>query len=48
MVKKKATDEQYVKKETMLVVSLVALIVGFLGGVVFNAYNSSERLNGQA
>jgi len=45
MVKKKATDGQYVKKETMLVVALVALIVGFLGGVVFNAYKSGPGLN---
>lgn len=45
MVKKKATDGQYVKKETMLVVALVALIVGFLGGVVFSAYNSGPGLN---
>ena len=45
MSKKKETDGQYVKKETMLLVALVALIVGFLGGVVFNAYNSGARLN---
>ena len=45
MAKKKATDGQYIKKETMLVVALVALIVGFLGGVVFNAYKSGARLN---
>jgi len=45
MVKKKATDGQYVKKETMLVVALVALIVGFLGGVVFSAYKSGAGLN---
>ena len=44
MVKKKETDGQYVKKETMLVVALVALIVGFLGGVVFSAYNSGPGL----
>ena len=45
MVKKKAADGQYVKKETMLVVALVALIVGFLGGVVFSAYKSGAGLN---
>jgi len=45
MVKKKATDGQYVKKETILVVALVALIVGFLAGVVFSAYKSSPRSN---
>ena len=32
MVKKKATDGQYVKKETTLVVAFVALIVGFPRG----------------
>ena len=48
MAKKKETDGQYVKKETMLVVALVALIVGFLGGVVFNAYKSGAGLNGSA
>ena len=45
MGKQKETDGQYVKKETMLVVALVAIIVGFLGGVVFSAYNSSPGLN---
>jgi len=45
MVKKKETNGQYVKKETMLVVALVALIVGFLGGVVFSAYKSGAGLN---
>ena len=43
--KKEAPDGQYIKKETMLVVALVALIVGFLGGVVFNAYKSGAGLN---
>jgi cytochrome c-type biogenesis protein CcmH/NrfG len=45
MTKKKENTGQYVKKETMLVVALVALIAGFLGGVVFSAYNSSPGLN---
>ena len=48
MVKKNETDGQYVKKETMLVVALVAVIVGFLGGVVFSAYKSGVGLNGSA
>ena len=48
MAKKKATDGQYIKKETMLVVALVALIVGFLGGVVFSGYKSGAGLNGSA
>ena len=45
MAKKEGPDGRYVKKETMLVVALVAIIVGFLGGVVFSAYNSSPGLN---
>ncbi len=45
MGKQKETNGQYVKKETMLVVALVAVIVGFLGGVIFSAYNYSPRLN---
>jgi len=48
MVKKKETDGRYVKKETMLVVALVAVIVGFLGGVVFSAYKSGVGLDGSA
>ena len=48
MGKQKETDGQYVKKETMLVVALVAIIVGFLGGVVFSAYTSGVGLNGSA
>ena len=48
MGRQKETNGQYVKKETMLVVALVAVIVGFLGGVVFSAYNSSPGLNESA
>lgn len=48
MGKQKETNGQYVKKETMLVVALVAIIVGFLGGVVFSAYTSGVGLNGSA
>jgi len=48
MGKQKETDGQYVKKETMLVVALVAVIVGFLGGVVFSAYKSGVGLDGSA
>ena len=48
MGKQKETDGQYVKKETMLVVALVAIIVGFLGGVVFSAYKSGVGLDGSA
>ena len=48
MGKQKETDGQYVKKETMLVVALVAVIVGFLGGVVVSAYKSGVGLDGSA
>ena len=45
MAEKKKYSGQYVKKETMMVVALVAVMMGFLGGVVFSAYNSSPGLN---
>lgn len=34
----------YVKKETMLLVTCVALLVGFLAGVVFSAYKSGPAV----
>lgn len=45
MGRQKETNGRHVKKETMLVVALVAAIVGFLGGVIFSAYNSNPGLN---
>ena len=33
----------YVKKETMLVVTLITLLVGFLGGVTYSAFTFEER-----
>ena len=40
MAKQKSPEGNYVKKETMLVVALVALVVGFLGGVFYSAMQS--------
>ena len=42
MKKKDNENGKYVKKETMLIVASVALLVGFLGGVVFGVYKSSK------
>lgn len=38
MANKEKTKGDYVKKETMLLVVLITLIVGFLGGIVFSVY----------
>ena len=37
MAKKTSPEGNYVKKETMLVVALVTLVIGFLGGVFYSA-----------
>lgn len=42
MVKEDKSDSKYVKKETMLVVALVAVVAGFLGGVLFSAFKSGS------
>ncbi|MDH3345317.1 MAG: tetratricopeptide repeat protein, partial [Desulfobacteraceae bacterium] len=42
MKKKDTENGKYVKKETLLIVASVALLVGFLGGVVFGVYKSSK------
>ncbi len=39
--------DKYVKKETMLVVAVIALIAGFLGGVVLTVYKSGAGLPSQ-
>lgn len=38
MVKKEKVEIEYVKKDTLLIVTFIALIVGFLGGIVFSVY----------
>lgn len=40
MAKQKDTEGNFVKKETMLIVALVALVVGFLGGIFYSAFQS--------
>jgi cytochrome c-type biogenesis protein CcmH/NrfG len=40
MAKQKSPDGNYVKKETMLIVALIALVIGFLGGVFYSALQS--------
>jgi len=40
MAKQKSPEGNFVKKETMLVVALIALVVGFLGGVFYSALQS--------
>ena len=41
-------EGQYVKKETLYLVSLLALAVGFFGGVVFGVYKSETPLPGHS
>lgn len=40
MAKQKSPEGNFVKKETMLVVALITLVVGFLGGVFYSAFQS--------
>ena len=40
MAKQEKPEGNYVKKETMLIVALVAVVVGFLGGVFYSALQS--------
>jgi cytochrome c-type biogenesis protein CcmH/NrfG len=42
MEKKIKSDSKTVKKETMWMVASIALVVGFLGGVVFGVYKSGS------
>jgi cytochrome c-type biogenesis protein CcmH/NrfG len=39
----KAAQGQYVRKETLLIVSLLALAIGFFGGVVFTVFKSDSK-----
>jgi len=47
MTPKAPNGHSTVKKETMLIVVLISLLVGFLGGVMFSAYKSGSD-SGQA
>ena len=42
MAKKETVDGDYIKKSTTMLISLIALGIGFLGGVVFSAYKSGS------
>ena len=39
----KRIKDGYVKKETLLVVSIISLIIGFFGGIVLTIYKSGSR-----
>jgi len=40
MTKQKGSENNFVKKETMLIVALIALVIGFLGGVFYSAFQA--------
>ncbi len=42
MPKKNNDEGQYVKKETVVIIVIAALFVGFIGGVVFGVYKSKS------
>jgi cytochrome c-type biogenesis protein CcmH/NrfG len=42
MEKKKQTNSATIKKETMWLIASIALVVGFLGGVVFGVYKTGS------
>lgn len=46
--KSQQIEGQYVKKETFYMVSLLALAVGFFGGVMFGVFKSDSSLPGQS
>jgi cytochrome c-type biogenesis protein CcmH/NrfG len=41
MAKQKTPEGNFVKKETMFIVALITLVIGFLGGVFYSAMQSS-------
>ena len=45
--KSKQIEGQYVRKETFYLVSLLALAVGFFGGVMFGVFKSDSPIPGQ-
>jgi cytochrome c-type biogenesis protein CcmH/NrfG len=40
MAKQKNPEGDYVKKEIMLIVALIALVIGFLGGIFYSAFQA--------
>jgi cytochrome c-type biogenesis protein CcmH/NrfG len=47
MAKQKSPEGNYVKKEIMLIVALIALVIGFLGGIFYSAFQSGPTGNVQ-
>jgi len=47
MAKQKNIEGNFVKKETMFVVALITLVVGFLGGIFYSAMQAGPRGNVQ-
>ena len=45
---KQVEEGQYVRKETLYMVSLLCLALGFFGGVLFGMFNSDSPLPGQS
>lgn len=44
MTKKDKADSSSVKKETMITVALICLIIGFIGGIAFSVYKDSTAV----
>ena len=42
MAKQKKPEGDYVKKEIMLIVALIALVIGFLGGIFYSAFQDGS------
>ena len=40
MAKQKNNEGNFVKKETMLIVAVIALVIGFLGGIFYSAFQT--------
>lgn len=47
MTAKEQTGGEYVKKETVMIIALIALVVGFLGGVVYSAFKAGPSAPAQ-
>ena len=45
---KQTTPKGFVKKETMLIVALIALVAGFLGGTIYSAFQSGPTTTVQS
>ena len=47
MAKQKSHEGNFVKKETVMIVALIALVIGFLGGIFYSAFQSGPTGNVQ-